>query len=96
MELWGLSAGDWCGYIAGICTATCFLPQTIRTIKTKDVNGLSLLSYLIYALGMLCWTLYGLYLNSIQMILFNTPSLLFALVIIAEIIWQRHIEKAKP
>ena len=30
------------GYLAGICTAIVFLPQTIQTIKNKNVTGLSL------------------------------------------------------
>lgn len=95
MQLFGLTEGELCGYIAGICTATCFLPQTFRTIRTQDVRGLSLWSYIIYAIGVFCWTVYGFYLNSLQMMLFNTPSLVLALMIIAEIVWQRYIRKAK-
>ncbi len=66
------------GYIAGICTAICFLPQTLQTIKSKDVQDLSLASYIIYCTGMICWILYGIYLHSLQMILFNLISLGFA------------------
>ena len=36
------------GYIAGLCIATCFLPQTLRTIRSKNVQELSLTSYVIY------------------------------------------------
>ena len=50
------------GYIAGLCIATCFLPQTLRTIRSKNVQELSLTSYL----------------HSVQMILFNLISLYFA------------------
>lgn len=78
--------GDILGYMAGICTAICFLPQTISTIRSHNVNGLSLLSYSIYALGMLCWILYGLHLTALPMIIFNTPALFFALIIIYQII----------
>jgi MtN3 and saliva related transmembrane protein len=78
--------GDIWGYIAGICTAICFLPQTIRTIRSHNVEGLSLLSYAIYALGMFCWILYGLHLTALPMIIFNTPALLFALIIIYQIV----------
>ena len=66
------------GYIAGICIATCFFPQTLQTIKTKNVQDLSLFSYIIYCTGMICWALYGIYLHSVQMILFNLISLYFA------------------
>ena len=77
--------GDILGYIAGICTAICFLPQTIRTIRSHNVEGLSLLSYAIYALGMFCWIFYGLHLSALPMIIFNTPAFLFALIIIYQI-----------
>jgi MtN3 and saliva related transmembrane protein len=82
-------AGEIIGYLAGICTAIVFLPQSIRTIKTKDVRGLSLSSYVIYCLGVLSWIVYGVYLHSIQMMFFNTVSLLFTAVILYMIIVQR-------
>lgn len=74
------------GCIAGICTATCFLPQTLQTIRTKDVRSLSLASYVIYNIGMVSWIFYGIYLNSIQMIVFNLISLGFAGTILVMII----------
>lgn len=78
--------GEILGYIAGICTAIVFLPQTIQTIKSKDVEGLSLVTYIIYCIGMLSWISYGVYLHSIQMIFFNAVSLFFALIILYMII----------
>ena len=43
--------GEFLGYLAGICTAVVFLPQSLQTIKTKDVTGLSLSTYIIYCVG---------------------------------------------
>ena len=81
--------GELLGYIAGICTAIVFLPQSIQTIKTKDVSGLSLGSYVIYCIGMVSWIAYGVYLHSVQMMLFNTISLFFAVIILYMILRQR-------
>lgn len=81
--------GEIIGYLAGICTAIVFLPQSVRTIKTKDVRGLSLGSYVIYCLGMLLWIAYGVYLHSIQMMFFNAVSLFFAAIILYIIVAQR-------
>lgn len=78
--------GELLGYIAGICTAVVFLPQTIQTIKEKNVDGLSLLSYVIYCIGMISWILYGIYLHSVQMIVFNAISLFFAVIVLYMII----------
>lgn len=82
MDIWG----EILGYIAGICTAIVFLPQSIQTVKTKNVKGLSLSSYVIYNVGMLAWILYGIYLKSVQMIIFNSISLVFASIILYMII----------
>lgn len=74
--------GELLGYIAGICTAVVFLPQSIKTLKTKDVKGLSLSTYVIYNIGMISWILYGVYLHSIQMIIFNSISFVFSFIIL--------------
>ncbi len=78
--------GEFLGYLAGVCTAIVFLPQTIQTIKSKNVSGLSLFTYIIYIIGMVSWILYGIYLNSVQMMLFNGISLFFALIIVYMIV----------
>lgn len=74
------------GYLAGICTAIVFLPQSIQTIKSRNVVGLSLSTYVIYCIGMISWILYGMYLGSVQMMLFNTISLFFATIVLYLII----------
>ena len=81
--------GEFLGYLAGICTAIVFLPQTIQTIKSRNVKGLSLTTYIIYCTGMLSWILYGVYLSSIQMIVFNAISLFFAAIILYLIIQNK-------
>lgn len=63
------------GYIAGLSVAICFLPQSIKTIRTQKTDDISLLSYFIYNIGIICWIIYGWYLNSLQMMLFNAISL---------------------
>lgn len=81
--------GEILGYVAGICTAIVFLPQSIQTVKTKNVDGLSVQTYIIYSIGMVSWILYGVYLHSVQMMLFNSISLVFALIILYMIISRR-------
>ena len=63
------------GYIAGLSVAVCFLPQSIKTIRTQKTDDISLLSYFIYNIGIICWIIYGWHLNSLQMMLFNAISL---------------------
>lgn len=84
--------GEFLGYLAGICTAIVFLPQSLQTIKTRDTTSLSKMTYIVYCVGMVSWILYGIYLHSIQMILFNAISLFFALIILY-IIFQNKANK---
>lgn len=81
--------GELLGYVAGICTAIVFLPQSIQTLKTKDVKGLSISTYVIYNIGMLSWILYGIYLHSLQMIIFNSISFVFSSIILYLILTQK-------
>lgn len=74
--------GEFLGYLAGICLAISFIPQAINIIKEKDVSGISLISYIIYNIGCISWILYGIYLKSFQMILFNTITVCFTLIIL--------------
>ncbi len=74
------------GYMAGIMTAVCFLPQTIKTLKTRQTKDISFWSYLIYSFGLACWIIYGSYLDSVQMVVFNSVSLIFSLAILSIII----------
>lgn len=82
--------GELLGYIAGICTAIVFLPQSIQTLKTKNVEGLALPTYIIYNIGMLSWILYGIYLHSYQMIIFNSISFFFSSGILYMIVTQKN------
>lgn len=81
--------GEFLGYLAGVCTAIAFLPQTLQTIRDKDVRSLSLTSYIIYFIGVISWVLFGVYLHSIQMIIFNLISLFFTSIVLYLIVKNR-------
>ena len=78
--------GEFLGYACGFCTTIAFLPQTIKSIRSRNVSGLSLSMYVIYCIGLIFWILYGVYLNSFQMVLFNGITLLFNSIILYLII----------
>ena len=78
--------GEFLGYACGICTTIAFLPQAIKSIISKDVSGLSLSMYVIYCIGLVFWVLYGVYLESFQIILFNSITLVFNSIILYMII----------
>ncbi len=74
------------GYLGGLALSVSFIPQAWKTFKTKDVAGLSLGMYSIYNLGVLCWIIYGFYLRSVQMVLFNSICICFSFPVLLMVI----------
>lgn len=81
--------GEAFGYICGLCTMVSFIPQAIKSIRTRNVSGLSLSMYLIYCMGLVFWILYGIYLKSIQMIICDVITLFFSGIILYMIIAKK-------
>jgi MtN3 and saliva related transmembrane protein len=62
------------GYLAIFFTTVSFLPQAIKTLKTRRVGDLSLITYLFLFLGSLSWFLYGSYLNDFPLMATNSMT----------------------
>ena len=87
--------GEIIGYLSGTCTMLAFLPQAIKSITTKNVSGLSMYMYIIYCMGLVFWILYGIYLHSFQIMLFNSITLIFNVIILYMIIKSNLKNKKK-
>ena len=74
------------GFIAGTLTTISFLPQVIKTVKGKNVDGLSLIMYICFSAGVAFWLVYGIYLHNLPIIIFNSITILFAIAILLNII----------
>lgn len=70
------------GFAAALLTTASFLPQAIKTIRTKDTSGISLFMYSIFALGTLLWFLFGLFTGNIPIIVANAITLVFSCIIL--------------
>lgn len=70
------------GLAAGALTIIAFVPQVIRTWKTKSAHDLSLGMYSILCTGVLLWLIYGLIIEDIPIIVANAVTLSLALVIL--------------
>ncbi len=75
------------GIIAGICIALPSIPQIFQTRKTKEAKGLSPLMFGLLAMGTGCYFVYGRYLGSVSMMLFNAISVISALLMLV-LIWK--------
>ncbi|WP_337264138.1 MULTISPECIES: SemiSWEET transporter [unclassified Serratia (in: enterobacteria)] len=70
------------GYLAACLTTLSFLPQAIKVIATRNTQGISLLMYAMFIVGLLLWLIYGVLIGNIAVSLANLLTLLFALPIL--------------
>ncbi len=63
------------GLLAAICTTASFLPQVVKTWKSKKTKDISFLMYAILAMGLLLWLVYGIIIRDIPLIMANSISL---------------------
>jgi MtN3 and saliva related transmembrane protein len=62
------------GMAAAILTTACWVPQALRTIRTRDTRGISLLAQILLVTGIGLWLVYGLLIGSWPLILANTVT----------------------
>ncbi|MGZ5180426.1 MAG: SemiSWEET transporter [Ramlibacter sp.] len=74
---------DQVGYLAAILTTCSFVPQAWHTFRTRDVGGISLGMYTVFAAGVALWLAYGLLLRAWPIVLANAVTLSLALAILA-------------
>jgi len=70
------------GLMAGFCTTVAFLPQVMKTWRTKSAKDLSLGMYLIFCTGVGLWLTYGIMIGDLPIILTNIVTLFLALSIL--------------
>jgi len=70
------------GLIAGVCTTASFLPQVVKTIRTKEAKDLSMTMYLVLAAGIFLWIIYGILIESLPVISANAVSFVLAAIIL--------------
>ena len=70
------------GYIAAVLTTAAFLPQLIKTLKTKKADDVSLITLIMFIIGVLCWIIYGYNISSIPILIANLITLILNLLIL--------------
>ncbi len=59
------------GILAGICTTLAFLPQVVKTWRSKSAKDLSLGMFSIFCTGVALWLTYGILIEDLPIILAN-------------------------
>ena len=66
------------GLLAGSLTTAAFLPQVIKTWKSRSAKDLSLGMFSLFCLGVAMWLAYGFAVNDVPVIAANLLTLLLA------------------
>ena len=73
---------DILGMIAGTLTTIAFVPQVVKTWRSKSTHDISYGMFILFSAGLLLWLVYGIAINSLPIILSNIVTLGLALVIL--------------
>jgi len=73
------------GMVAAALTTLAYLPQSVRTIKTRSTGDLSLKMLALLATGLVFWVIYGAFLRSMPIIAANIVTL----ALIAPILYHK-------
>ena len=70
------------GLVAATLTTSAFLPQMIKTWQSKSAKDVSLGMLITFCTGVFLWLIYGLYIQALPIIIANSLTLIFNLIIL--------------
>lgn len=68
----------WVGLLAAFCSTAAFLPQVVKTWRTRSTKDISLVMFTVLIVGILLWLAYGIIIRDIPLIVANAVTLVFA------------------
>jgi MtN3 and saliva related transmembrane protein len=89
--MWAHLDIDVLGYLAAALTTVSFVPQAVLTLRTRQVEGISLGMYSLFTLGVALWLAYGWRLGEWPIVVANAVTLLLASTILLTkliVLWQ--------
>jgi MtN3 and saliva related transmembrane protein len=70
------------GLLAAAFTTVSYLPQVMKTLRTRHTKDISLLMYIVLAAGLFLWFVYGLLVKDLPIIIANAITFLLSLTIL--------------
>ncbi len=70
------------GYFAAFLTTVAFIPQLIKTLKTKKAEDVSLVTLIMFICGVGFWIIYGYKISSSPILIANIVTLTLNLFIL--------------
>jgi MtN3 and saliva related transmembrane protein len=76
---------DILGYLGGLLTTFCYLPQIIRVFRLKSAREISTSFTVLLLTGIIIWLIYGIWLNIVPIIVWN----IFAIGIVGTLLYAK-------
>jgi len=76
--------------VLGVGMSLGYLTQTIKIFRTKSAKDVSLITYLIFGIGISTWLIYGLSIKNYPIILTNIVALIGAISVIVSYFQYKH------
>lgn len=70
------------GFVAGVLTTAAFVPQVVKTWRTRSTHDISLGMFSLFSIGLVLWLGYGFLIDSAPIIVTNLVTLVLALTIL--------------
>lgn len=74
---------DAVGSAAAMLTTLAFVPQVVKTLRTRRTRDISLAMWVLFAAGVALWLVYGLLLGAWPVIAANAATLVLAGIVLA-------------
>lgn len=74
---------DALGAVAGVLTTAAFVPQVLKTWKSRSAGDVSFAMFFIFSIGVLLWLVYGILIGATPIVVANAITLVLAVAILA-------------
>lgn len=81
------------GIVAGMLTTIAFIPQVVQVFTNQNLSAISIPFIIIFALGVLLWTIYGIFLHNYVIITFNAIVCASAIIILIQCFRYHYLTK---
>ena len=88
---------DTFGFIAAALTTIAFLPQVIKTWRTKKAEDVSIVMLLMFITGLLVWIVYAIQTHALPVLIANIITFILNVTILTlKLIYGRDTESDRP
>jgi len=78
---------SWIGFTGMLFLNLCYLPQFIKTLRTKEVKDLSITNYIMLSIGLNFYLIYSIIRRDLVYFISNVSSLTQSLMMLGLIWW---------